>query len=87
MIPTIPLILRVRLFRHPMAWLRRNLPGARKLMLLPVASVFLTCASCESSSSSSVPLVDTAPLGQGLQVIGYAIVGAAVLVVLGKLIK
>jgi hypothetical protein len=32
-------------------------------------------------------MVDTTPLGDGLKVIGYALVGAAVLGVLGKLVK
>jgi hypothetical protein len=32
-------------------------------------------------------MVDTTPLGDGLKVIGYAIIGAAVLAVLGKLVK
>jgi hypothetical protein len=31
--------------------------------------------------------VDVSPLGDGLKVIGYAVVGAAVLGVLGKLVK
>ena len=87
MIPIIPSILRIRLFLWLGKWLRRPLPAARRLLpLLPLAGLFLVSSSCESSAPL-MPIVDVTPLGEGLQVIGYAIVGAAVLGVLGKLIK
>lgn len=54
-----------------------------RLLLATIVCV-LACASC---TEQAPPVVDTEPLGEGLKVIGYAVVGAAVLAVLGKLIK
>jgi hypothetical protein len=34
-----------------------------------------------------VPVTDTEPVGEGLKVIGYAMLGAACVVVLGKIIR
>ena len=56
----------------------------RALLALPLVACVLACASC---TEQGPPVVDTSPLGEGLKVIGYAIVGAAVLGVLGKLVK
>ncbi len=57
---------------------------ARSLLLLPVIVCALASVSCQEQGP---PMVDTTPLGDGLKVIGYALVGAAVLGVLGKLVK
>jgi len=57
---------------------------ARPLLLLPLLICSIACASC---TDQGPPMVDTTPLGEGLKVIGYAIIGAAVLAVLGKLVK
>lgn len=54
------------------------------LLLLPLVICSVVCASC---TDQGPPMVDTTPLGDGLKVIGYAIIGAAVLGVLGKLVK
>ena len=45
----------------------------------------LTGVSCTEDASS--PLVDVTPLGDGLRVLAYAVVGLGVLGVLGKLVK
>jgi hypothetical protein len=58
--------------------------GTRPLLHLPLAVCVLACVSC---TEQGPPMVDTTPLGEGLKVIGYAIIGAAVLAVLGKLVK
>ena len=47
----------------------------------PIIGCALACISCQDPSQ---PIVDVSPLGDGLKVIGYALVGAAVLGVLGK---
>jgi len=67
---------------------RRN----RKWLLLPLAGLglVLACASCSDSSPPKpppVPVTDTEPVGEGLKVIGYAMLGAACVVVLGKIIR
>jgi hypothetical protein len=57
---------------------------AKSLLLLSVIGCGLACVSCNEQGS---PIVDVTPLGDGLKVIGYAVVAAAVLLVLGKLVK
>lgn len=58
--------------------------AGRSLLLLPFIGFALACVSCQDQGP---PIVDVSPLGDGLKVIGYAIIGAAVLAVLGKLVK
>lgn len=90
MIP-IPLILRIRLLRSPLTWLRRKRNHTGKFVLLPVVAAVMTLSSCnDESATNSTPQVavtDTEPVGAGLTVIGFAIVGAAVVVVLGRLLR
>ena len=66
-------------------------PRFRMLLLLPLAGLIFTLASCSGGGSSpgtlAVPVTDTQPVGEGLKVIGYAMLGAAVVVVLGKMIR
>ena len=57
---------------------------AKSLMILPIIGCVLACVSC---NDQSVPIVDTEPLGQGLKVIAYAVLGVGVLGVLSKLVK
>ena len=57
---------------------------AKSLLLLPLIVCALACASCNEHGP---PIVDTTPLGDGLKVIAYAVLGVGVLGVLGKLIK
>jgi hypothetical protein len=65
----------------------------RKWLLLPLAglALVLACASCSEPSAPPkpppVPVTDTAPVGEGLKVIGFAMLGAACVVVLGRLIR
>ena len=61
----------------------------RKLLLLPAACLVLACASCSEPPPElpSPPVTDTAPVGDGLKVIGYALLGAAVVLVLGRMIR
>jgi len=62
----------------------------KKLLLLPVAGIFMACASCSESSPSAPPpppVTDTKPVGDGLKVIGFAMLGAAVVVVLGRMLS
>ena len=56
---------------------RRARPGPRLRILqrIPVAQ------------ASAGPVTDTAPVGDGLKVIGFAMLGAACVVVLGRLIR
>lgn len=63
------------------------------LLLIPLAGIalVLALASCSggglSSEHSGVPVTDTQPVGDGLKVIGYALLGAAVVFVTGRLIR
>ena len=58
---------------------------AKSLLILPIIGCVLACASCTDQEGSG--MIDTEPLGLGLRTIGYSVVAAAVLGVLGKLIK
>lgn len=71
---------------------RRETRSLKPLLLLPVAGLFLAMAlaSCSETSSPKPPpppVTDTRPVGEGLKVIGFAMLGAAVVVVLGKMIR
>jgi len=57
---------------------------AKSLLILPVIVCALASFACQEQGP---PIVDTEPLGLGLKVIGYSVVAAAVLGVLGKLVK
>ena len=59
------------------------------LLLLPVAGLFMACASCSDSPSTPPPLpvTDMEPVGEGLKVIGFAMLGAAVVRVLGRMVR
>jgi len=64
----------------------------RRLLLLPLAAGALATAgaSCSQSAPSPVPhpiVTDTTPVGNGLKVIGYALLGGAVVMVLGSMVK
>ena len=59
------------------------------MLLLPVVGLVMTCASCAESTPEPppVPVIKTEPVGDGLKVIGYAMLGAAVVGVLGRMLK
>ena len=61
----------------------------KMLLLLPLAGLFMACASCSDSPSTPPPppVTDTEPVGEGLKVIGFAMLGAAVVCVLGRLLR
>jgi hypothetical protein len=63
----------------------------RKLLLLPLTATALAFAGTSCSAAASLeprPIVtDTTPVGNGLKVIGYALLGSAVVMVLGSMIK
>lgn len=61
----------------------------RKLLLLPAAGVILACSSCDESTPPkySPPVTDTRPVGEGIKVLAFAILGAAVVGVLGRMLK
>jgi len=58
-------------------------------MSLALAGLLLTCVSCSESKPTPprVTVTDTAPVGEGLKVIGFAVLGAAVVGVLGRMLK
>jgi hypothetical protein len=61
-------------------------------LLIPIAGLVLALAlsSCSEGEPAPAPppvSVDTAPVGEGLKLIGFALLGAAVVTVLGRLIR
>jgi hypothetical protein len=83
MLPTNPAI-------HCSRLLRGKLPTIRSLLLLPIACAVTALSSCDGESDiEPIPIVtlDTEPVGDGLSVIGFALLGAAVVIVLGKMIR
>ncbi len=71
---------------------RRRSPHQKSFLiaLAGLVAVF-ACASCSVAPSPApppqVPVTDTQPVGDGLKVIGFAMLGAACVVVLGRLIR
>ena len=64
----------------------------RKSFLIPLAALFavLALSSCSEREPAPAPppvSVDTVPVGEGLKLIGFAMLGAACVLVLGKLIR
>jgi tellurite resistance protein TehA-like permease len=59
-------------------------------LLLPLVGLSFAVASCSGGSSRprqpTVAVTDTKPVGEGLKVLGYAVLGASVVVVFGRLI-
>ena len=71
---------------------RRRKPTLMRLLLLPAAGIVLACVLCSSCAEPEPgppppTVTDTAPVGDGLKVIGYALLGAAVVGVLGRILK
>ena len=80
----------IRSINNNSSFTRSQKHSMKKLLLLPVAGVFMACASCGESPSSAPPpppVTDTKPVGDGLKVIGFAMLGAAVVVVLGRMLS
>jgi hypothetical protein len=61
----------------------------KKLLLLPVAGVIFALSSCKDDTPTPPVsyVTDTAPVGAGLSVIGFSLLGAAVVGVLGRMLK
>ena len=75
---------------HPPSSGPRRRP-IKSLLLLPAAGCFMPLGSCSEAPSKPPPpptvaVTDTAPVGDGLKVIGFAMLGAAVVVVLGRML-
>ncbi|MGB6222606.1 hypothetical protein [Haloferula sp.] len=77
---------------HPYRpWLRLRRRSNRKPFLISLAglALVLSCASCTSTYTepAPIPVTDTEPIGKGLSIIGYSILGGMVVLVLGSIIK
>ena len=58
----------------------------RRVLLPAIMAACLCAASCERMPvPSAPPPIELKPVGDGLQVIGFALLGAAVVVTLGRL--
>lgn len=75
--------------KHHLSSHRSAAHRLKKLLLLPVVGVFLSLSSCKEDAPTppAAYVTDTVPLGEGLKVIAYAVLGVGVLSVLGKLVK
>lgn len=90
MIPIIPMTTRIPSFLKPVTRRHQRHAHAARLLLLPVAAAVLTLSSCEDESTKKhTPqiTVDTHPVGAGLTVIGFGLVGAAVVGALGRMLR
>ena len=73
----------------------RRFPGRRnrKWFLLPLAALvaalaFTSCSGGDAPPPEPPPIeIKTEPIGSGLKLIGFAMLGAAVVTVLGRLIR
>lgn len=56
---------------------------------VPAVVLALACSSCDTAPPKPAPppVTDTRPVGEGLKVIGFAMLGAAVVAVLGRMLK
>ncbi len=77
--------------KHHLSSRRSSTHRLKKLLLVPAAGVILALSSCNDDEANKhappVAITDTKPVGEGLAVIGFAIVGAAVVIVLGRLLR
>lgn len=77
--------------KHHLSSRRPAAHRLKKLLLLPVAGGILALGSCNDDEGNKhtppVTITDTKPVGDGLTVLGFAIVGAAVVIVLGRLLR
>ena len=53
--------------------------------LLPLIPVVLLLVACTTSTGPAAP--DMGPVGDGLKVIGFALIGVSVVVTLGRLLR
>lgn len=80
-----------RLTNHPPASGPKKRP-MKSLLLLFAAGGFMALNSCSEAPPKPLPppptvtVTDTEPVGDGLKVIGFAMLGAAVVVVLGRML-
>lgn len=59
------------------------------LIVVPAAVLALAVSSCDTAPPKPAPppVTDTRPVGEGLKVIGFAMLGAAVVAVLGRVLR
>ena len=66
--------------RRPIRWL-----------LIPLAGFIMALSSCSDddykSRGPAVAVTDTKPVGEGLKVLGYALLGGCVVITLGRVIN
>ena len=80
-----------RFKNHPSSISLKKRP-MKSLLLLFAAGGFMALGSCSEAPPKSPPppptvtVTDTEPVGDGLKVIGFAMLGAAVVVVLGRML-
>ena len=59
------------------------------LIGIPAVALAMALSSCDTPPTKPAPppVTDTRPVGDGLKVIGFAVLGAAVVAVLGRILK
>jgi hypothetical protein len=68
---------------------RREPRSLKALLLLAAAGIFLALSSCNDESTAQPPpvVVSMEPVGSGLTLLAFGLVGGAVVLALGKLLK
>ena len=62
----------------------------RNILLIPLFLLVFATGSCGQrtvTASPTVAVTDTRPVGDGLKVLGFALLGSAVVCVLGRMIR
>jgi hypothetical protein len=75
--------------KHHLSSRRPATHRLKKILLLPIAGIFLALSSCNDESTAEPPpvVVSMEPVGSGLSILAFGLVGGAVVLALGKLLK
>lgn len=69
---------------------RRRKPEPRILLMAALAGLITCLSSCSESRKPeeppAVPVTDTRPVGDGLKIIGYSLLGGCVVIVMGRIL-
>jgi hypothetical protein len=82
-----------RSIRNHLSFRHRERRAMKSFLRLPLAGCFMALSSCSEAPPKPTPpppaitVTDTEPVGEGLKVIGFAMLGAAVVVVLGRMLR
>lgn len=72
----------------PVPPIRQRLRPLALIAAIPAVALAMALSSCDKPTPKPAPppVTDTKPVGDGLKVIGFAMLGAAVVAVLGRVL-